>query len=135
LRLKRIKKNYTVRETIPVTSPVLATSARWLPWNWSMFQDGGFKPSGNFPIYQQINPRFQKFCKTKKQKQRIGLGKRKLTTLIPWRSALKTKTRSVETITERSGAPAETQNSFGFFMLCVKFPFLLLLKRKPDQSM
>ena len=29
------------------------------------------------------------------------------------------KTSSVETITDTSGAPAETQNSFGLFMLCM----------------
>lgn len=44
---------------------------------------------------------------------------KQLTTLMPWRSALNAKTITVERITDTSGAPAETQNNFGFFMLCV----------------
>lgn len=44
---------------------------------------------------------------------------KKLTTLMPWRSALNAKTITVEMITDTRGAPAETQNSFGFFMLCI----------------
>ena len=43
----------------------------------------------------------------------------KLTTLMPWWLALDAKTRSVETITDISGAPAATQNNFGFLMLCM----------------
>jgi hypothetical protein len=31
---------------------------------------------------------------------------------------LNAKTRTVDSITDTRGAPAETQNSFGFFMLC-----------------
>lgn len=42
-----------------------------------------------------------------------------LTTLMPWRWALNAKTKSVERITDKRGAPAETQNSFGFFMPCI----------------
>jgi predicted ribosome-associated RNA-binding protein Tma20 len=42
-----------------------------------------------------------------------------LTTLIPCFSALNKKTTRVEMMTEARGAPAETQNSFGLFMLCI----------------
>lgn len=36
---------------------------------------------------------------------------------MPWRSALNAKTKMVETMTDTKGAPAETQNNFGFFVL------------------
>lgn len=36
---------------------------------------------------------------------------------MPWRSALNAKTKMVERMTDTKGAPADTQNNFGFFML------------------
>jgi len=42
-----------------------------------------------------------------------------LTTLMPWFWALIAKTRRVEMMTHARGAPADTQNNFGFFMLCM----------------
>lgn len=41
--------------------------------------------------------------------------------LMPCRSALKAKTNMVERITDAKGAPADTQNSLGFFKLYQQF--------------
>lgn len=38
---------------------------------------------------------------------------------MPWLLALDAKTTRVESITDTRGAPAETQNSFGFLIVCM----------------
>jgi len=48
-----------------------------------------------------------------------------LTKLMPWFCALIAKHRRVEMMTHIRGAPAETQNSFGFLMLCMHL-FILM---------
>jgi len=46
-----------------------------------------------------------------------SIGMEILTTLMPWRWAFIAKARAVEMMTDKRGAPAETQNNCGFFML------------------
>lgn len=38
---------------------------------------------------------------------------------MPWRLALNAKTKIVERMTDTKGAPADTQNNFGLFMLYI----------------
>jgi len=46
-------RKLTVRDKIPVTSPVLIARAKCGPLKNNMFDDGGLSPFGNSPIFQR----------------------------------------------------------------------------------